>query len=168
MRKRIHIVGRKNHGKTTLIVELIEELCRRNIRVGSIKHSSHDHDLDTPGKDSYRHRQAGAQPTAIATPAMVGVFAPCSAGKSPYELIESLYKECYLILVEGDIDAQMPKVEVWRESAGGICLASERNDILAVISDQNPKVSVPIWPRKKIAQIADKIIELMQSPEFFG
>ena len=56
---RIHVVGRRNHGKTTLLVELVEELCRRGLRVGTLKHSSHTHELDTPGKDSHRHRLAG-------------------------------------------------------------------------------------------------------------
>ena len=55
---RIHIVGRKNHGKTTLIVEVLAEFHRRGIRVGAIKHSAHRRELDPPGKDSYRHREA--------------------------------------------------------------------------------------------------------------
>ncbi|MDC0936360.1 molybdopterin-guanine dinucleotide biosynthesis protein MobB, partial [Pirellulales bacterium] len=62
---RVHIVGRKNHGKTTLIVELIGELRGRGLRVAAIKHTSHAHDLDTPGKDSHRHGEAGAAVVGI-------------------------------------------------------------------------------------------------------
>ena len=58
---RLHIIGGKNHGKTTLIVELVQELTKRNLRVGTIKHTHHRHELDVPGKDSYRHRLAGAE-----------------------------------------------------------------------------------------------------------
>jgi len=163
VQKRVHIVGRKKHGKTTLIVALIEELCRRNLRVGGIKHSLHDHDLDAPGKDSYRHRQAGAQPAAIVTPALLGVFLPLHSGQCPYDLLEPLYRQCDLLLVEGDIDAEGPKVEVWRQSAGGSCLASERNDILAVISDEVPEIAVPIWPRRNVPLIADEILRLISS-----
>jgi len=71
--RRIHIVGRKNHGKTTLMVDLIEEFTRRGLRVGSMKHSIHVHELDQPGKDSYRHRHAGADPSAVVTRDMVCV-----------------------------------------------------------------------------------------------
>ncbi|MEO2032331.1 MAG: molybdopterin-guanine dinucleotide biosynthesis protein B, partial [Planctomycetaceae bacterium] len=61
MSKRIHIVGRKNSGKTGLIVELVSFLTDLGYCVGTIKHTHHDHELDTPGKDSYRHCAAGAK-----------------------------------------------------------------------------------------------------------
>ncbi len=78
--KTIHLVGRQNHGKTTLLVELIEELTRRGIRVGTIKHTSHVHELDTPGKDSFRHRQAGADPVAVVSKDLIGVYLPRESG----------------------------------------------------------------------------------------
>lgn len=162
MQKRLHIVGRKNHGKTTLIEMLLKELCRRNIRVGCIKHSSHEHDLDTPGKDSHRFGHAGAQPAAIVTLALVGVFFPVYPGQNAYELLEPLYRRCNLLLVEGDIDSPGLKVEVWRQSAGGSCLATERSDISAVISDDVPDISAPIWPRQNIPLIADEILQLIK------
>ncbi|MCK5100719.1 MAG: molybdopterin-guanine dinucleotide biosynthesis protein MobB, partial [Desulfobacteraceae bacterium] len=58
----IHIVGHAGCGKTTLIVDLIKVLVKKNIKVGSLKHSAHVHELDKPGKDSFRHRKAGASP----------------------------------------------------------------------------------------------------------
>ncbi len=58
MSRRIHIVGRKNSGKTTLIVELVSHLTNLDYRVGTIKHTHHHHELDTPGKDSFRHCEA--------------------------------------------------------------------------------------------------------------
>ena len=65
----IAVVGRHNSGKTTLVVKLISELASRGFDVGSIKHHSHgDFDIDYPGKDSYRHREAGATDTVIASP----------------------------------------------------------------------------------------------------
>lgn len=110
---RIHIVGRKNHGKTTLVVELVREFCRRGIRVGTIKHSRHVHELDTPGKDSHRHRAAGGQPAAILTGDSVGVFLSRD-GRNEYERLEPLFADCQIVLVEGDIEAGGVKVEVWR------------------------------------------------------
>lgn len=159
---RIHIVGRKNHGKTTLIVELLHELRARGVRVGSIKHSSHAHELDTPGKDSHRHRQAGAEPASIVTPDSIGLFLPRPA-TSVYDLLEPLYADCELVVVEGNIDAVGIKIEVWRAEMGTPCLASERSDIAAVISDDQPPVSTPVWPRGAVTRIVDRIVALCRS-----
>jgi molybdopterin-guanine dinucleotide biosynthesis adapter protein len=153
---RIHIVGRKNHGKTALVVDLVQEFCRRGIRVGTIKHSPHVHELDTPGKDSHRHRAAGGQPAAIITTDTVGIFLGRD-GRCDYERLAPLFADCQIVLVEGNIDAQGTKVEVWRSASGFPCLAAERADIAAVVSDDRPDVSVPVWPRSDVAYLADKI-----------
>jgi molybdopterin-guanine dinucleotide biosynthesis protein B len=157
--KRIHIVGRKNHGKTTLVVELVQEFCRRGVHVGTIKHSRHLHELDTPGKDSHRHRAAGSQPAAIITGDSVGVFLSRD-GRDEYERLEPLFADCQLVLVEGDIEAGGVKVEVWRAEKGPSCIAAERADISAVISDDRPHVTVPVWPRNDVALLADRILQL--------
>ena len=68
--KRLHIVGRKNSGKTTLIVDLVRHLTALGHRVGTIKQTHHQHELDTPGNDSHRHRQAGAAAVGIVSPAL--------------------------------------------------------------------------------------------------
>jgi molybdopterin-guanine dinucleotide biosynthesis protein B len=156
----VHIVGRKNHGKTTLIVELIEHYTRRGLRVGSVKHSSHAHELDQPGKDSHRHRLAGAQPTTVVTADLIAVFQPRSQNDF-YQQIQPLYEQCDLVLVEGDIDGRGIKAEVWRRAVGGPCLAHERQDVAAVISDDQPRVEVPVWPRHDLEALADRLLELI-------
>ncbi|MHB0955168.1 MAG: molybdopterin-guanine dinucleotide biosynthesis protein B [Pirellulaceae bacterium] len=158
----LHVVGRKNHGKTTLIVDLVQEFCRRGVRVGTIKHSQHVHELDTPGKDSYRHRQAGGQPAAIITPDSIGVFLP-HENATEYERLEPLYVDCQVVVVEGHIDAPGMKIEVWRASVGSAPLAAERQeeDIVAVVSDDRPDVSVPVWPRCDVAGLADRVLALV-------
>ncbi len=158
---RIHIVGRKNHGKTTLVVELVQEFCRRGIRVGTIKHSSHRHELDTPGKDSHRHRQAGGQPAAIITGDSVGVFLSRD-GRDEYQRLEPLFADCQIVLVEGGIDATGIKVEVWRAAIGAPCLASQLAEIAAVVSDDQPNVAVPVWPRNDVPRVADEIWALAE------
>lgn len=155
---RIHIVGRKNHGKTTLIVEVLAEFHRRGIRVGAIKHSAHRHELDPPGKDSYRHREAGANPAAVVSRSLIGVFVPRDEATDCYATIAPLFSGCKLVLVEGDVDATAPKIEVWRECRGTTCLATERDDILAVVSDDAPHVSLPVWPRGDVVRLADGIL----------
>jgi molybdopterin-guanine dinucleotide biosynthesis protein B len=159
---RIHIVGRKNHGKTTLIVELVREYTRQGIRVGTIKHSCHVHELDTPGKDSHRHRAAGGQPAAILTREAVGVFWSHS-GDCEYERLEPLFADCQLVLVEGDIDAAGIKIEVWRALPGSSCLALGRPDIAAVVSDDRPPVTIPVWARGSVPRLAEQIWELAPS-----
>lgn len=156
---RIHIIGRKNHGKTTLVLELVQEFCRRGIRVGTIKHSRHVHELDTPGKDSYRHRAAGGCPSAVISGEAVGVFLSRD-GRDEYERLEPLYADCQIVLVEGDVEAAGLKLEVWRAAQGSACLAHARADITAVISDDRPEVSVPVWPRNDVAGLADRIADL--------
>jgi len=159
----IHVVGRKNHGKTTLIVELLQEYRRQGVRVGSIKHSVHRHELDPPGKDSHRHREAGANPAAVISRNLVGVFVARDDATDAYASIAPLFADCALVLVEGDIQAAAPKIEVWRECQDTNCLASERDDILAVVSDDAPPTSLPVWPRRGVAQIAANLLEMVRA-----
>lgn len=154
----VHIVGRKNHGKTTLIVELLAEFSRRGIPVGSIKHSPHVHELDTIGKDSYRHRIAGAAPVAVITAGLVGVYLP-NDGQSVLAKLTPLFDSCRLVLVEGYVDGPGRKIEVWRAAQETPPLAHEYPDVAAVVSDDCPTVDVPVWPRRDIAAVAEKILQ---------
>ena len=96
MVKRIHIVGRKNHGKTTLVVDLIQAMRKAGCRVGSIKHTHHGHELDTPGKDSHRHRTAGADVVGICSPSLNALFwVPGNDGsgsQSKYVAVRSCFR----------------------------------------------------------------------------
>lgn len=161
--RRIHIVGRKGHGKTTLLADLLRELTGRGLRVGTLKHSGHEHEVDRPGKDSHRHRTSGANPAAFATPGTVGVFLPRKPGADPFDGIEAVYASCDLVLVEGWIDGPGPKVEIWRAMKGeGGSLAAERDDITAMITDDAPpaRITLPVWPRSDVPALADRILEL--------
>jgi molybdopterin-guanine dinucleotide biosynthesis protein MobB len=161
----IHIVGRRNHGKTTLMVELIKRYSSRGIRVGTIKHSSHFHELDTKGKGSYQHRAAGANPAAIITRGLTGVYFPGLADDETYARLLPLYNDCDLVLVEGDIDRNGIKVEVWRPVSNSAPLASERDDIQAIITDYPVDLSIPVWPRSNVVQLADNLLALARRPK---
>lgn len=163
--KCIHVVGRRNHGKTTLLVELLEEFSRRGVRTGTIKHSSHSHELDTPGKDSFRHRRAGANPTAIVSKDLIGVYLPRQPGADFYDCLAGMFTGCDLVLVEGHLDGPGVKIEVWREAVGGPPLATERGDVAAVVSDDPLSLDVPVWPRSDVAKLADRLLALLKSPE---
>ena len=165
MMRLIHIVGRQNNGKTTLIVELIAELTKRGFRVGTLKHSSHTHELDRPGKDSYLHRTAGACPAAVAAKDLMAVYLPRQPEENPLDRLAPLFEHVDLVLVEGYHSGPGKKVEVWRASVGTTPLFSERNDIDAVITDDAVATRLPVWPRSGITAIADNIIKELSLSE---
>lgn len=160
--KAIHIIGRKNSGKTTLIVELIQHFASQGIKVGSVKHTHHRHELDVPGKDSFRHREAGANPVAILSPGMTAIFRPNPSGDAAdgYAWIEPLFNDCELVLVEGNSATSQTKLEVWRQATGSDPMALQDAGIRAVISDDAPAVRQPIWGRQDVITLADRVLKL--------
>ena len=167
--KRIHILGRKNHGKTTLLVALVEHLTARGLRVGTIKHTHHAHELDTPGKDSHRHRAAGASVSAILSRSLNAVFWPPEnlddEGRAPanvdrYAAFAPHFADCDLVLVEGDTTCQGMKIEVWRQAVGSAPMALADPQIRAVITDDVVDAPVPCVPRSDMDAIAAKVLEL--------
>lgn len=162
--KRVHIVGRKNSGKTTLIVELAEYFCRRGLRLGTIKHTHHRHELDTPGKDSHRHRLAGAQTVAVLSPEVVAVYRRSEvAGEARYAALEAAFADCDLVLVEGDLATKATKVEVWRRAVQEPPYATTVSGITAVITDDQIEGSSQVWARHPIARLAELILSLTQT-----
>ena len=157
--KLIHIVGCKNDGKTTLILELIQELNRRAIKVGTIKHGSQTCPFDTPGKDSYRHKEAGSNPAAIVTQSHAAVFFSRNKGDSIYQQLASLFNDVDVVLVEGDKNGPGKKIEVWRKQIRPMPLCLARNDIMAVITHDavDEDFPIPVWPRSNMVNIADHI-----------
>lgn len=167
--RRLHIVGGKNHGKTTLVVELVRELVRRGIKVGTIKHTHHHHELDIPGKDSYRHREAGASTAAILSPSLNAVFwsdqaenGRPPAGDERYQSFVEHFRSCDLVLVEGDTQTNAPKLEVWRAERGTVPLADSLSGVIAVITDDQPAWPGRLIPRRSLPDIADFVVQLMK------
>ncbi len=157
--KVIHIVGWKNHGKTTLMVELIREITGRGISVGVIKHCGHPHELDRPGTDSFLHRHAGAGVVAAITPGISAVFTTEDMAVDAYAALRPAFAQYDLVLIEGDKDGPGPKVEVWRAAMGSPPAANERDDILGIITDDPLDTSLPVWPRADIAALTDMVLE---------
>ncbi len=157
----LHVVGRQHNGKTTLICDLVRELQRRGLRVGTIKHSSHDHELDREGKDTYRHRLAGASPVAVVAARQIAVYVPRAEDEDPIQRLEPLFAACDLVLVEGFVEREGRKVEVWRREIGKPLLAAERADIVAVVSDDAPEITRPVWPRSDVSRLASEILRLV-------
>ena len=165
--KRVHVVGRKNSGKTTLVVELVKYLSAQGCRVGTIKHTHHHHELDTPGKDSHRHREAGSAVVGIVSPGMTAVFEPADStatrDASRYDRLAPMFNDCDLVLVEGDLQTDAPRVEVWRAEALESPIGREDPSIAAVISDDSVDVTMPHWSRSEIGVIANGLLRLARA-----
>jgi len=163
--RRLHIVGRKNSGKTTLVVDLVRYWTAEGLRIGTVKHTHHRHELDTPGKDSHRHREAGAAAVGILSPQMNAVFwpaAPHEDSSNRYDQFAGLLTTCDLVLVEGHLQTTGPKVEMWRAAIGQPPYAAEHPGILAIVSDDQPNLSLPVLPRRDIPALAAALWRLVQ------
>ena len=164
--RRIHIVGRKNSGKTTLVCDLVRELTARGLKVATVKHTHHRHELDTPGKDSHQHRKAGAAAVGILSPQMTAMFFPAEReerGDHRYEQFESMFADCDLILVEGDLHAAADRIEVWRNVVSERPYAADDSSIVAVVSDDRVTgIGCPAWLRHPVSDVADRLLTHFQ------
>ena len=151
------VVGRKKRGKTTLVEKLIPEFKSRGYKVGSIKYTTGDHVFDTPGKDSFRHAQAGAECTLILSPHKIAFFSNHMVGKNKEELFTLIFKGYDLILGEGFKDSPYPKIEVMDCSRDQIPLCTPQNNLIAVVCDGGVNVSVPVFSMHQIRKLVDHL-----------
>jgi len=153
------IAGYKNVGKTTLIVELIEEFRRRDLRVATIKHAHHAFDIDHPGKDSYLHRKAGAEEVIVASARRFAHVRELDPGTEPAldELLGRL-GSVDLVLIEGYKHGEHPKLELRRAGVPTSSLAADDPSVLAIVADvEIAGAPVPVLERAKLRAIADFI-----------
>jgi len=154
----ISFVGRSGVGKTTALEHVIRELKRRGLRVGTIKHDAHDFDIDRPGKDSWRHGQAGSDIVVIAGPHRVAVIR-----KLDHELtlddIVPLMGDVDLVLTEGYKRGDRPKIEVSRKELGTelLCRAEE---LLGLMCDYESDMPVPQFGLEDAVGVADLLEEM--------
>ncbi len=127
------IAGWKNSGKTTLLEVLVRELSARGYRVSTVKHAHHAFDIDVPGKDSYRHREAGANEVIVASGQRWALMHELRGAEQPglEDLLDHL-GDCDLVLVEGFKHDSHPKIEVLRELGPEGRIADSDETICAV------------------------------------
>jgi molybdopterin-guanine dinucleotide biosynthesis adapter protein len=155
----VSIVGKSNSGKTTLIEKIIPELIRRGWRVGTIKHNMHGFEIDHEGKDSWRHRKAGARMTVLASPHQVAVVEDVEKDYDIGELRDRYLHGVDIILVEGYKQNPYPKIEVFRPSLRRERLCSLEDNLIAVASDEQLDAGVPCLDINNIEFLADMIEE---------
>src|SRR5260221_2370217 len=143
--KPVGLAGWSGRGKTTLIEELIPRFAARGLRISLIKHAHHAFDVERPGKDSYRHRQAGAAEILV-TSSRCWVLMHELRGAADPSFDEQIkqFSPCDLLLVEGFKHAPIPKLEVWRATTGEAMLHSNDPHIVAVASDQKVETKLPL------------------------
>ncbi|MGZ4981307.1 MAG: molybdopterin-guanine dinucleotide biosynthesis protein B [Methylobacter sp.] len=131
-------VAASGTGKTTLLTELIPLLKQNGLRIGLIKHSHHDFEIDQPGKDSFRLRKAGASPVILVSRyrrAIITEFTPEQEPRLDDQLKQLDQSELDLILVEGFRTEQFPKIELHRPSLEKPLLYPNDPDIIAIATD---------------------------------
>lgn len=130
------IAGWSGSGKTTLLAKLIPALIGRGLTVSTVKHAHHDFDIDQPGKDSWRHREAGATEVLVASDRRWALMHEHrGAAEPPLAALLAKLQPVDLVLVEGFKRDSYPKLEVWRAEAGKPPLHPEDPSIVAVASD---------------------------------
>jgi len=155
----IGLAGWSGAGKTTLLRRLIPALTARNLRVSTLKHAHHSFDVDQPGKDSWEHRQAGAEEVLVASAARWALMRELRGEAEP-ELPALLARMCPvdLILVEGFKRASHPKIEVYRMANAKPPLHPGDPSIIAVAADVAlPGLAIPLCHIDDIAGIADLV-----------
>jgi len=153
------VAGFKNAGKTTLVVELVREFRARGLRVGTVKHAHHEFDIDHPGKDSYQHREAGAEEVIVASARRWAHICELTETSEPAlaDLLAHL-GDLDIVLVEGYKHGEHPKLELRRSGVDAPGIAEKDNSVLAIVSDSEiPDASVTVLARTDINRIADFI-----------
>lgn len=153
------ITGWKDQGKTTLVSALVSHFAAAGLTVSTIKHAHHAFDIDQEGRDSYRHREAGAQEVVLASKARFAVMHELR-GAPEWELPALLGKlaPADLVLVEGYKNAAHPKIEVFRKDKGRAPLALEMESVRALAGDPGGHaVRQPVFALEDVAGMADFI-----------
>ena len=154
------ITGWKNTGKTTLTERLVTEFTRRGLTVSTVKHAHHAVDVDQPGTDSFRHRDAGASQVLLASANRWALMNELRGAPEPdLDDLLSRLDPVDIVLVEGFKRAGHPKVETHRKAAGHDLIAPGNPTVRAIATDSPLKVDRPTFDLNDIAGIADFILK---------
>lgn len=153
------VVGFKNAGKTGLMERLVSEITGRGVSVSTLKHAHHTFDIDQPGKDSHRHRVAGAQQVLLSSGARWALMTELrGADEPPLETLLAQLNPVDLVLIEGFKRDTHPKVEAFRAVTGNPLIAPDDPTILAVAADGPLELDRPVFDLDDTPAIADFIL----------
>ena len=157
------VTGWKNSGKTGLMERLITEFTARGLSVSSIKHAQRSFDIDHPGRDSYRHRDAGARQVLLASRNRWALMHELRDEDEPSlgDLLKQL-SPVDLVLIEGYKRDRHPKIEAHRKETGQPLIAPEDETIVAVASDTSVTIDRPVLDLNDTASIANFIAQYLE------
>ncbi len=153
------VTGWKNAGKTGLMERLVAEITGRGFTVSTVKHAHHSFDVDQPGRDSHRHRMAGASEVLLASGQRVALMQELRGADEP--TLASLLARLSpvdLVLIEGYKRERHPKVEAFRAEPGNDLIAPSDDTIRAVASDNPLDLDRPVFDLNDTTAIADFIL----------
>jgi molybdopterin-guanine dinucleotide biosynthesis protein B len=153
----VSIVGKSGSGKTTLIEKLIAELKSRGYRVATVKHTPQESSFDEPGKDSWRHAQAGSEATVVSTSDKLVLIKPLSRQPIMEQIAYLLGEDCDIILAEGFSQEDAPKIEVHRKQAGPP-LGKVRK-LVAIATDEPLETKARQFPLDDVKGLVDLLEE---------
>ena len=152
------VIGWKNSGKTSLMERLVAEIVGRGVSVSTVKHVHHAVDLDQPGKDTFRHRAAGAREVVLASADRFALMVEHRGPEPELPAILARLAPVDLVLVEGYKRDAHPKVEVWREETGQPLIQSGDALVRAVATDASLVLPVPVLDLNDTKAVADFIL----------
>lgn len=152
------VIGWKNSGKTSLMERLVAEITGRGFSVSTVKHVHHSVDLDQPGKDTYRHRAAGAQEVVLASADRLAILVEHRGPEPELPAVLARMAPVDLVLVEGYKRDAHPKVEVWREETGHPLIQPGDPLVRAVATDAALTLPVPVLDLNDTKAVADFIL----------
>lgn len=160
----IGVAGFKNAGKTTLVEKLVTELTRRGHRVSTVKHAHHSFDIDHEGRDSFRHRKAGASEVAVVSRHRWAIIHESRDDPEPtLDEVLSKLAPCDLVIVEGYKRDHHHKIEVRNLDLTHPALAGEDPTVVAIAANGPvPDAPVPVFGRDDVTALASFIEEHME------
>ncbi|MBE0447355.1 MAG: molybdopterin-guanine dinucleotide biosynthesis protein B [Actinobacteria bacterium] len=150
----VSIVGKSSVGKTTFMVKLIGELKRRRYKVAVIKHNVHSFEIDHPGKDTYRHAEAGADVVVIASAHKLAMIKKLEEELSIQDIVALIGPGYDLILTEGYKRGPFPKIEVSRKAHSADLISGE-DELIAIVTDNTFAMDRPHFDLDDVAGVAD-------------
>ncbi|MFP5213255.1 MAG: molybdopterin-guanine dinucleotide biosynthesis protein B [Acidobacteriota bacterium] len=153
----ICFVGASDSGKTTFLERLIPELVARGYRVGTVKHDAHGFEMDHEGKDTWKHRRAGASTIAISSPTMVASIRRVESEMDLEDVAGRFFWNEDILIAEGFKRSHFPKVEIFRKAIEPTPICTSKDNLMALVTDDLTEADVPVFRFDELKKLVDLI-----------